>query len=435
MDILLILLLVACNGLFALSEISIVSSRRIRLQQMAEAGDRGAKAALMLAEQPTLFLSTVQVGITLIGVMSGAFGESAIADRLRPLFEDIPALAPYAGALATASMVVIITYASLIIGELVPKRLAMQSPEKVARYIAPIMEVVQKVTHPAVRFLSWSTERVLDLLRVKRIDEPPVTEEEINVLMAEGAQAGIFEHSERELVANVFRMDDWNLGLIMTTRPDIEWLDLEDSAEDQRAVISQCPYSHLPVCRDGQANVLGVLSLPQLLQQQMRGESWDIEALLKPCLFVPVGMTPLALLDQLRSKRQHLALVVDEYGDIQGLVTLTDVLEAMVGELPSELSELDPDVVAREDGSYLLDGALSIERFRELFPVEGQELEASRDYQTLAGLVLFELGGIPSTGDVLHWQGLRLEVVDMDGRRIDKLMVSRSTATAPDALG
>lgn len=428
MDILLILLLVACNGVFALSEISIVSSRRIRLQQMADAGDRGAKAALLLAEQPTLFLSTVQVGITLIGVMSGAFGESAIADRLRPIYEEIPLLAPYAGALATASMVVIITYLSLIIGELVPKRLAMQSPERVARFIAPIMQIIQTVTHPAVRMLSWSTERVLDLLRVKRTVEPPVTEEEINVLMAEGAQAGIFEHSERELVANVFRMDDWNLSLIMTTRPDIQWLDLDDGDAEQRQVISSCPYSHLPVCRDGQANVLGVLSLPQLLQQQLRGEAWDIEALVKPCLFAPIGMTPLALLDQLRSKRQHLALVVDEYGDIQGLVTLTDVLEAMVGELPSELSELDPDVVEREDGSFLLDGALSIERFRELFPIEGQELEASRDYQTLAGLVLFEVGGIPNTGDVLVWQGLRLEVVDMDGRRIDKLMVSRSVA-------
>ena len=430
MDILLILLLITFNGVFALSEISIVSSRRIRLQHMAEAGDKGAKAALKLAEQPTFFLSTVQIGITLIGVMSGAFGESAISDRLRPIFEGMPLIAPYASVLATACMVISITYFSLIIGELVPKRLAMQSPERIARIIGPFMRGVLFITHPAVRFLSWSTELVLDLLRVKRVDDPPVTEEEIKVLMAEGAQAGIFDHSERELVANVFRMDDWNLGLIMTPRPDITWLDLADSLEEQKALIAQTPYNHLPVCRDGRGNYIGVVSLPQLLQHNLQGGGWDIELLAKPGIFAPVGMTPMALLELLRKRRQHMALVVDEYGDIQGLVTLTDVLEAMVGELPSEASSRDPDVVTREDGTWLLDGALSIERFRDLFPLEAEELEASRDFQTLAGLVLFEVGGIPQTGDVLTWQGLRLEVVDMDGMRIDKLLVSRPTPPA-----
>lgn len=424
MDILLILLLIACNGLFAMAEISIVSSRRVRLQQMAESGDKGARAALILADQPTFFLSTVQIGITLIGVMSGAFGEGAITDRLRPLFESLPLLAPYANALATACMVISITYCSLIIGELVPKRLAMQSPERIARVLGPFMRGVLFLTHPAVRFLSWSTERVLDLVGASRVVEPPVTEEEIKVLMAEGAEAGVFEHAERELVANVFRMDDWSLNLIMTPRPDITCLDLDDALPVQQALLRETPYSHIPVCREGLGNIVGVLSLPELLQQQLAGQPWDIEVLLRPALFAPQGLTPLALLDLFRGKREHLALVVDEYGEIQGLVTLTDVLEAMVGELPSEADDHDPDVVRREDGSLLLDGALSIERFRDLFPLQCEELEASRDFQTLAGLILFELGGIPVTGDRLDWQGLRLEVVDMDGMRIDKVLVS-----------
>lgn len=428
MDILLILFLITFNGVFAMSEISIVSSRRIRLQQMADGGDKGAKAALALSAQPTYFLSTVQIGITLIGVMSGALGEGAITDRLLPIFHSIPLLAPYAKPLATLCMVVTITYFSLVIGELVPKRLAMQSPEKVARAVSPFMLGLLFLTHPVVRFLSWTTEHLLDLLGVKRNQEPPVTEEEIKGLMTEGANAGIFEHAERELVANVFRMDDWNLSLIMTTRPDISYLDLDDTLAEQQEALIDTPYSYMPVCREGLANIVGVLSLPILLQRQLQGEPWDIASLVKPALFAPMGLSPLALLELFRIRREHLALVVDEYGEIQGLVTLNDVLEAMVGELPSDSNNHDPDVVRREDGSYLLDGALSVERFRDLFPLECEDLEASRDFQTLAGLILFEIGGIPSTGDVLTWQGLRLEIVDMDAMRIDKVLISRPAA-------
>lgn len=341
------------------------------------------------------------------------------------MFQSVPLIADYAKPLATACMVIGITYFSLIIGELVPKRLGMQSPERIATIVAPLMSAVLLLTHPVVRFLSWSTERVLDLLGAKRVNEPPITEEEIKVLMAEGAEAGVFEHAERELVANVFRMDDWNLSLIMTTRPDIAWLDLDEDIATQRSMLSGTPYTYLPVCRGSEDKILGVLSLPVLLQRQLLGEAWDIEALLKPVLFAPIGLSPLALLDLFRERREHLALVVDEYGEVQGLVTLTDVLEAMVGEMPGNVSDNDPDVVHREDGSWLLDGALSIERFRDLFPLECEDLEASRDFQTLAGLILFELGSIPRTGEVMSWQSLRMEIVDMDGMRIDKVLVSR----------
>lgn len=429
MDIFLILLLIAINGVFAMSEIAIVSSRRIRLQHMADQGDRGARAALALADQPTFFLSTVQVGITLIGVLSGAFGESAIADRLRPVFEGIPLLAPYAGALAITCMVLLITYFSLIIGELVPKRLAMKSPEKIARIIGPLMRGVLFITHPAVRFLSWSTERVLRLLGSGTQTEPSVSEEEIKMLMSEGLQQGVFEASEQRLVSNVFRLDDSQVALIMTPRPDVCYLDLDDDEATQRAVLASASHSHLPVCRGGLTEVLGVLSLPELLQRQLRGEPWHLESLLRPALFVPLFQPPMALVEQFRARREHLALVVDEYGEVQGVVTLTDVLEAMVGELPSDADDHDPDVLRRADGSWLLDGALSLERLRELFPAACEALEPSRDYQTLAGLIFFQLGEVPTTGDQLTWNDLQLEIIDMDGHRIDKVLVTEPQDT------
>jgi putative hemolysin len=431
MDILVILLLILLNGVFAMSEIAIVSVRRARLQQLADEGDRGARAALELSESPTYFLSTVQFGVSLITILIGAFGESSLTDRLEPLFAGIPLLTPYAKGLATVAMVTLLTFVMLIFGELVPKRLGMMRPERVARLIAPPMNLLSTLAHPLVTFLSLSTEAVLRLLGARHQDESPVTEEEIKVLMAEGAEAGVFEHSERDIVANVFRLDDWRLSLIMTTLMDIEYIDVDQPVEQQRQTILHSGHSWLPVCRQGLNTVLGVLSLKDLLLQTLRGDDQDIVALVRPPLFAPVSMSPLALLELFKAKRQHLALVVDEYGDVQGLVTLKDLLDAVVGEIKDDKADHDPDIVRREDGSFLLDGALSIETFKDLFPLETEDLgEAGRDFQTLAGLVLFRLGHVPATGDVLEWSGLRIEVVDMDGQRIDKLLLSRSASPA-----
>lgn len=428
MDIFIILLLITINGLFAMSEIAIVSSRRVRLQQLAEEGDLGARAALALVEHPTRFLSTVQIGITLIGILSGAFGEAAITRRLIPVFQEMPLLAPYAKVLATTCMVIIVTYFSLIIGELVPKRIGMHSPERIARLMAPLMRGLAWITKPLVSLLSASTDFLLRLFGMHRSGELPITEEEIKVLMAEGTQAGVFDKSEQDIIENVLRLEDWQLAQIMTPRADVTFLDLQSDEAVQRQVAAQARHSYLPVCRGRIFDVVGVVALHELLAQQLRGEGFCIEAIMRAPVFVPLAISPLSLLETFKRRREHLALVVDEYGDVQGLVTLQDVMEPLVGELEAadeSLSE-NPDIVQREDGSWLLDGSLPMERFKLLFPDETESLEeGGRDFQTLAGFVLFLRGHIPEAGEHFEWSGLRIEIVDMDRRRIDKLIVKR----------
>ncbi len=428
MDIFIILLLITINGLFAMSEIAIVSSRRVRLQQLAEEGDLGARAALALVEHPTRFLSTVQIGITLIGILSGAFGEAAITRRLIPVFQEMPLLAPYAKVLATTCMVIIVTYFSLIIGELVPKRIGMHSPERIARLMAPLMRGLAWSTKPLVSLLSASTDFLLRLFGMHRSGELPITEEEIKVLMAEGTQAGVFDKSEQDIIENVLRLEDWQLAQIMTPRADVTFLDLQSDEAVQRQVAAQARHSYLPVCRGRIFDVVGVVALHELLAQQLRGEGFCIEAIMRAPVFVPLAISPLSLLETFKRRREHLALVVDEYGDVQGLVTLQDVMEPLVGELEAadeSLSE-NPDIVQREDGSWLLDGSLPMERFKLLFPDETESLEeGGRDFQTLAGFVLFLRGHIPEAGEHFEWSGLRIEIVDMDRRRIDKLIVKR----------
>ncbi|HEX4870055.1 MAG TPA: hemolysin family protein [Moraxellaceae bacterium] len=428
MDILIILLLVLINGLFAMSEIAIVSARRVRLQQMAEEGDLGARAALVLAEHPTRFLSTVQIGITLIGILSGAFGEAAITQRLIPVFQGVPLLAPYARPLATGCMVIMVTYVSLIIGEIVPKRIGMHSPEKIARIMAPLMRALAWVTKPLVNLLSASTDFVLRLLGKHEREEAPITEEEIKVLVAEGTEAGVFDQSERYMIENVLRLEDWQLAQIMTPRADVVSVDLDDEPAEQRRRLCEARHSFLPVCRGGVSEVVGVVALHELLAQHLRGEPFDLASIMREPVFVPLSISPLSLLETFKARREHLALVVDEYGSVQGLVTLQDVMEPLVGELEAADESLaeNPDIVQRDDGSWLLDGSLPMERFRLLFPDETDELEeGGRDYQTLAGFVLFQRGHVPETGEHFEWNGLYIEIVDMDRRRIDKLLVKR----------
>lgn len=428
MDLLIILLLLLLNGLFAMSEIGIVSARRVRLQQMADEGDKGALAALAISEHPTRFLSTVQVGITLITLVLGAFGESAITERLIPYFQRVPTLQPYAKTLATICMVIILTYISLVIGELVPKRIGMQAPERIARLVSPLMRRLAWVARPLVVLLTTSTDFLLKLMRMNQHSEPPVTEEEIRVLVAEGTEAGVFDKSERDMIENVLRLEDWQLAQIMTPRADVLYIDLEDSADEQREVLRQARHSFLPVCRGGISEVVGVVALYELLTQQLRGETFAIEAVMREPVFVPLSISPLSLLETFKRRHEHLALVVDEYGSVQGIVTLQDVMGPLVGQLEAADESLaeNPDIVQREDGSWLLDGALPMERFKLLFPEETEELEeGGRDYQTLAGFVLYQRGHVPETGEHYEWNGLRIEIVDMDRRRIDKLLVKR----------
>lgn len=421
----LIVLLILLNGVFAMSEMSIVSARKVRLQQLAESGNGGAAKALELAEQPTRFLSTVQVGITTIGILSGALGENAIAKPLLPYLEAVPQLSPYAEQLALAVTVAAITYLSLIVGELVPKRLALNFPERIAAWIARPMHGLSLLALPVVKILSWSTELVLWSLRIKPKRQPSVTEEEIKILLEQGAEEGVFEEAEQQFMENILRLDDRKVGAIMTPRKDIVYLDLHDSFEENRQRILDHSHWILPLCDDGLDQVVGFVKTKDLLDRVLLEEPPHLPAIASPALYVPDSLTLMELLEQFRDARLHSALVVDEYGEIEGMVALNDVLEAIVGHLPAGSREDRPEIVQRADGSWLVDGMLDIDRLKEHFDLEELPEERRGEFHTLGGFVMLHLGHVPKATDGFEFAGLRLEVVDMDGNRVDKVLISR----------
>ncbi len=426
MEFLILLLLVMVNGLFAMSEMAIVSSRKARLQQRVDAGSKGAAIALKLAEDPSMFLSTVQVGITTIGILSGAFGENAIAEKLIAYLKQIPMFADYAKGIATVVMVLVITYCSVVLGEIVPKRLALLNPERVASLLAGPMYAISKIAHPLVVLFSYSSNFLLWAMGSKKDDGPPVTEEEIKVLLQEGAAAGVFEKAEEDMVGNVFKLDDLRVTAIMTPRPDIQFLDVEDSDADNLAVLSRGEHQVLPVCRGGMENIIGILETKVYLAGVLRNEQPSFESLAQPAVFVPESVSTIQLLETLRRKKTQVALVVDEYGSVEGMVTLTDLLEAIIGELPGADHSQDEDAVQRSDGSWLLDGRLPLSRVEMLLQCEGQLESDENSYHTLGGLVMDHLGRVPHTGDQFTLAGLSFEVVDMDGNRVDRVWVSRA---------
>lgn len=433
MDVLILAGLFILNGLFAMSEIAILSARKIRLQQAVEEGRAGAKAALNLAREPSHFLSTVQVGITLIGIMSGALGEAALTGKLAAFLERFSELAPYSEGLALAAVVMGITYFSLIVGELVPKRLALLKPEKIAMVMARPMQGLARLAYPLVKLLSWSTDFVLLILRAKQSDEPQITEKEIRLMIDEGTEAGLFHKGEKVLVANVMRLDTLKVGAIMTPRMDMYCLDVANSSAENRKRLIDSPHSIIPVCRSGLDNVLGVIEAKDLLRRTLSGEALDLEAAVRPVNYIPKSLSPVQLLEEFRRSKIALALVVDEYGEIAGLATLKDVMEAIVGDIPSEeAANEEPEAVQREDGSWLLDGTLTIEKFKSLFDVEELPDEASGSFHTIGGFVMVQLGHVPRAADHFRWGGLAFEVVDMDRNRVDKILVS-STPVTEDA--
>lgn len=430
MDLLLILLLILLNGVFAMSEIALVSARRARLQGLADAGRRGARVAIGLQESPGGFLSTVQVGITLVAILSGAFGEAALAGPLEVWLAGFPLLAPYAEGLALALVVALITYLSVVIGELVPKQIAVLAPEVIASGIARPFSLLSRITLPVVWLLSASSALILRLLGARRPEGPPVTDEEIKVLMAQGAEAGVFHASERAIVANVLRLDEQSIGAIMTPRNEIHYIDLDDPPEVVRRDLAQTPHVLVPVCRGGlDEQVLGVLKVVDLLPHFLAGRELRadaIEAVLHPPLFVPESLTTTQLLESFRTSRVNLALIVDEYGSLQGLVTLSDVLVSIVGGPVGEEPEEEREIVQRADGSWLVDGALSVERLRaELGREDRLPGEEERAFHTVGGFVMHVLGRIPQSADAFELAGLRFEVMDMDRQRVDKVLVER----------
>ncbi|MEO5365643.1 MAG: hemolysin family protein [Magnetococcus sp. WYHC-3] len=429
MEILLLIALIVVNGLLAMSEIALVSSRQPRLARMAEEGDHAAATALRLHDEPTRFLSTIQIGITSIGILNGVVGESVLAqpladwlvaqDLMRPETSDV---------LSTGLVVVLITYVSIIVGELVPKRIGQFNPEGIARMVAAPMMLLSVVTRPFVILLSLSTDTLLRLMGLRPQVGQSVTEEEIHAIIEEGSEAGVIEQQEREMVRNVFRLDDRQITSLMVPRSNIVYLDVEQTIEENMQRIAASDHSRFPVCRGSLNEVLGIVNAKQLLHQKLKGDPTNLAAQLQTAVFVPETMNGMDLLGHFRASGSQMVLVVDEYGEVLGLVTLQDVLEAVTGEFKPRNQD-DVWAVCREDGSWLIDGLIPILEFKDRLELKEVPEEDKGRYHTLGGLIMWLLGRLPRTGDTVSWDKWRLEVVDMDGLRIDKVLASR----IPDA--
>lgn len=421
-DLLALLLLIVLNGFFAMSELALVSSRKARLQAMAAEGNAGAEKALRLAEDPTAFLSTVQIGITIIAIVSGAYGESVFADALAGVLDGLPVVGTYADVASSVIVVVTIAYISLIIGELVPKRLALTNPERVASAVAGPMMTLARLARPLVQFLRMSTLLVLRSLGVHRPSEPTVTEEEVKTLIAQGTEIGVFEEAEREMIEGVLRVADRSVRSIMVPRPDVVWLDLDDDIKETMKTIADSGHSRFPVSREDVDQIIGVVHAKKILEQHYTSDKIDLEAAVEEPLYVHESTNVLRLLEMFKSSVVHMAIVLDEHGTVQGIVTPADILIGIAGDLPEEGEDTEPSAVRREDGSWLLDGQMPVYEVEHVLGVRGLAVDDA-EYTTLAGFVLSQLGHIPNAGEDFRWKDWRFEVVDMDGRRIDKVLV------------
>jgi magnesium and cobalt exporter, CNNM family len=421
-EIVIIFLLVLLNGFFAMSELAVVSSRKGRLKQMADDGRRGARTAMILADDPGRFLPTVQIGITLIGVLAGAFSGATLARQIGSWLIDVPVLGQFADGLGIAVVVIGITYLSLIFGELVPKRIALIDAERMAALASRPLALLSRLAGPAVWLLRLSSDAVLRILGLPTVRQVTITDEEVRTLVSEGAAAGVFEVAERDMIEGVMRLADRPVRSIMTPRVDVVWLDLSDNQEKIRTVIAESGRSRFPVSRGGIDAIEGVVHAKDLLDRMLAGQSFDLTACVRQPLFVHEGTPVLKLLDLFRSAIVQMALIVDEYGSFEGIVTTTDILTAIAGEFPQEDRGAESAVVRREDGSWLIDGGVDIDQLER--HLDRRDLKSNDDYHTLAGFLLWELGHLPKVGERLDWKNLRFEVVDMDGRRIDRVLIS-----------
>lgn len=424
-DIIVILLLIFLNGLFSMSEIAILSARKARLQQWVEEGNQKAQVVVDLSNAPNMLLSTVQIGITLVGVLSGAFGGATLAEEFADFFNRFEVFNPHGESVALGLIVLCITFLTLVIGELVPKRIALNRPERIAMLAAGPMRLLAKVAAPAVHLLSFSTDMVLKVMRFRPSEDPPVTEEEINLLIEQGTMAGVFEEAEQDMVSRVLRLGDRRVGALMTPRKRIIWLDVNEAVEKNRRKILKSVVSRFPVCQGRLSNVLGVVHVKDLLTRCLSGRALDIRAGLQKPLFVLESTHVLRVMELFKESGTQMALVVDEYGTIEGVVTLNDLLESIIGVLPSLDESGQPPIFEREDGSWLVEGMISVDELRAFLNVGRFPDEAMGDYQTLGGFMMSVLGRIPATGDQFECCGFRFEVVDMDGHRVDKVLIER----------
>ena len=425
-EVVVIILLVLANGVFSMAEISVVAARKVRLQQRAEEGDHRAKAALELAQEPGQFLSTAQFGITLIGIMAGAYGGATLSEPLAALIAGVPVLAPYAEGVALGIVVAFITLLSLIFGELVPKNIGLQYPELIASWVAGPMLMLARIGGPIVRALTAVTTLLLRLVGITgNAGESGLTEDEIRAVISEGAETGVLEPAEESIVQRVFQLGDQRVAAIMTPRVDIEWVDADITSEQLREFLASHSHTEFVVCHEDLDNVLGTVRSAELLPAILRGGAIELRSLMRDALFVPDSMPAFKLLEAFRSSHRHVAIVMDEFGAVEGLVSVGDLLEGLVGALPGDASEAGGAFVPRGDGSWLVEGFAPMEEVTSRLAIEVPEGEAGA-YHTLAGFVMARLGHVPRAADVFEFGGHRFEVVDMDGRRVDKVLVSHA---------
>jgi len=425
LEVAIIISLVLVNGLLAMAEMSIVSARKARLQQRIKEGDLRAKTALDLANAPGRFLSTVQIGITLVGVLNGAFSGATIAGEIALWLERVPFLATYSDVLAVFFVVTFITYISLVVGELAPKRIALANPERIAIALSRMMAFLARITAPLVGFLSISTTFLVRILGLSDANRPAVTEDEVRFMIAQGTRTGVFMPIEEQMVEHVFELSERKVSAITTPRTEVMWVDVSDSLEAVHDKINCCKHSGFPVADGDLDRVLGWVESRDLLDQILEGGELDLKAALQPALFLPEDMPALRAVDRFRAAGTDIALVLDEYGGLQGMVSLVDILEAIIGDIPSLHEEEQQLVVQREDGSFLLDGRLAIDDVRDLLGAEHLGEDYGRYYETLGGFIMTVMERIPVAGDRFTSRNWQFEIVDMDGRRVDKVLASK----------
>lgn len=419
-----ILLLIFANGLFAMSEIAVVTARKARLKTRAEGGSAPALAALRLAENPEDFLSTVQIGITLVNILAGVFGEAAITRQLEPWIRELPLVGAYSHAVSQGLVVITITYLTLVLGELLPKQIGLSYAERVAMRVAAPMGLLARLTAPLVSLLSISTRVLLRLLPLRPSNEPTVTVEEVQILMEQGRESGVFEPINEEMVEQVFRLRERRVNDLMTPRPDVVYLDLEDSLNKNRQIIIENRHSRYPVMKGDEDNVVGFVLARDLLAQALSGEPLDLQPLMRQVLIVPEGLPVLEVLERFKKDQAQMAIIIDEYGELQGLMTFNDLLEEIVGDVPEVGDPADPEAIPREDGTWLIDGMFPVDDLKEMFNIKTLPEEDGNFYQTIGGLIMIYLGRVPQEGDFVEWDQFRFEVVDMDWRRVDKVLLT-----------
>ena len=422
LEIAILSLLFLLNGVFAMAELAVISSRRERLQILADSGNAGARVAIDLGQEPSNLLSTVQIGITLIGILAGAFGGATLTAELGRLLTPLPVIGVYSELIALIIVVAAITFGSVVMGELVPKQLALRNPERIAATLARPMNTLSRLTRPVVRLLSLTTAGILRLLGVRGDGAAAtVSEEEIRMLLEQGAASGVIEAAERDMVDGIFRFGDRQLRSLMTPRTEVVWLDVNDDEATIRETVLRSGHSRFPLCEGAIDRVIGVVLARDLLAETWSDRPIDLRVLAQPPLFLPDTMPAPRALERFKQTGIHTALLVDEFGGIDGLVTIIDMMEAIVGDMPSVDDIAEPPVVQREDGSWLVDGLLDVADLKTLLATT--QMPDEPDYQTLGGFVVTQLGRLPRVGDIVVWGGFRFEVVDMDGNRVDKVLI------------